>query len=122
MSTVAETVTGGIQEISALLPLLGTEQCEEHTGSALGKGFCYTCVTPVSIFGSLGIVRAGFNIFLAGIAIPSWGILGAERLADGGFRPKGDVAPLIAMDPQIPRRFLAESRLEKLLEAEHIEN
>lgn len=121
-SSVTSTVTGGIQEISALLPLLGTDQCEEHTGSALGKGYLYSGVTPISIFGSLGIIKAGFNILAAGIVIPSRQFLGAQQLADGGFRPTGEVARLIAFDPKNPRRFLAESNLEHILEQEHIEN
>jgi hypothetical protein len=116
------TVTNGIQEISALLPLLGTEQCEEHTGSALGKGYLYTGITTISIFGSLGIVKAGFNVLFAAIIVRSWKFLGAQRLADGGFRPKGTAAQLIALDPQNPHRFLAESNLEKILEDAHIDN
>ncbi|KAF9004017.1 hypothetical protein BDQ17DRAFT_1206761, partial [Cyathus striatus] len=115
-------VAGGIQEVSALLPLLGTEQCEEHTGSALCGGFCYVSITPISVFGSLGIVKSGFNVLVASISLQSLRFLGAEKLADGGFKPKGDVAPMIALDPKNPHRFLAESRLEKLLEDEHIEN
>jgi hypothetical protein len=29
------TIAGGIQNIAGLLPLLGTQQCEEHIASAL---------------------------------------------------------------------------------------
>ncbi|KAF9470983.1 hypothetical protein BDN70DRAFT_979480, partial [Pholiota conissans] len=115
-SSIASTVTAGIQDISALLPLLGTDQCKEHTGSALGRGYLYTSLTPISIFGSLGIVKAGFNVFVAAIIVPSWKLLGAKLLTNGGFRPKGEVAQLIALDPQSPGRFLAESNLEKILE------
>ena len=49
------TFTGGIQNIAGFLPLLGTQQCEEHIGSALTKGYLYASATPMSIFGSLGI-------------------------------------------------------------------
>ncbi|KAF9000865.1 hypothetical protein BDQ17DRAFT_1211986, partial [Cyathus striatus] len=119
---LGQTVIDGIQEISAILPLLGTEQCEEHSGSALRGGFCYVGITPVSIFGSLGVVKTGINVLVSSIVIPKWHFLGAERLANGGFRPIGDVAPMIAMDPQFSERFLAESQLEKLLEDEHIDN
>ncbi|KAF9000873.1 hypothetical protein BDQ17DRAFT_1222952, partial [Cyathus striatus] len=121
-SGIGQTVVDGIQEISAILPLLGTEQCETHSGSALSGGFCYVGITPISIFGSLGIVKTGFNILIASIVVPTLGFLGAKRLADGGFQPTGDVAPMVAMDRKCPDRFLAESQLEKLLEEEHIEN
>ncbi len=116
------TVTGGIQDISALLPLLGTEQCEKHVGSALDRGFLYSSITPISIFGSLGIVRAAFNILIASLRIPQFRALGATKLHDGGFTPNGIVAPMIALDPAHPQRFLAETRLEAMLAGEHIEN
>lgn len=121
-SNFSGTITGGIQDISALLPLLGTEQCEKHVGSSLDRGFLYSSVTPISIFGSLGIVRAAFNILVASLSIPQYRLLGAKKLSDGGFTPNGIVAPVIAMDPAHPQRFLAESRLESMLADEHIEN
>ncbi|KAF5321009.1 hypothetical protein D9619_000537 [Psilocybe cf. subviscida] len=116
------TITGGIQDISALLPLLGTEQCEKHVGSALDRGFLYSSVTPISIFGSLGIVRAAFNILIASLNIQRYRFLGATKLSDGGFTPNGIVAPMIALDPKHPKRFLVETRLEAMLTEEHIEN
>ena len=36
--SVGATLTGGIQDVSAL-PLLGTEQCEDHASSTLTKGY-----------------------------------------------------------------------------------
>lgn len=118
----SQTVVGGIQDVSALLPLLGTEQCEKHVGSALDRGFLYSAVTPISIFGSLGIVRASFNILVANFNIQRYRFLGAKKLDDGGFNPTGVVAPMIALDPKHSKRFLAESRLEAMLADEHIEN
>lgn len=120
--TFSGTVVGGIQDVSALLPLLGTEQCEKHVGSALDRGFLYSSITPISIFGSLGIVRAAFNILIASLSIQHYRFLGAKKLNDGGFGPSGEVAPMIALDPRHPKRFLAESRLEAMLDDEHIEN
>ncbi|KJA18116.1 hypothetical protein HYPSUDRAFT_205614 [Hypholoma sublateritium FD-334 SS-4] len=120
-SSFSGIITGGIQDISALLPLLGTEQCEKHVGSALDRGFLYSSVTPISIFGSIGIVRAAFNILIASIDIRRYRFLGAQKLSDGGFNASGVVAPMIALDPRYPKRFLAESRLETMLTDEHIE-
>ncbi|KAH9487358.1 hypothetical protein JR316_0001432 [Psilocybe cubensis] len=122
MSSVGNTIVGGIQDISALLPLLGTEQCEEHVGSALYRGFLYVCISPISIFGSLGIAKAGFNVVLASFNIQRLEFLGAKKLDDGGFTPKGAVAPMIGLDPLHQNRFLAESRLEVMLRDENIEN
>jgi hypothetical protein len=59
--TFGQTVSGGIQDISAVLSLLGTQQCELHVGSALrggGRGgYLYAAITPISIFGSLGVAK-----------------------------------------------------------------
>ncbi|KAF9004044.1 hypothetical protein BDQ17DRAFT_1241860, partial [Cyathus striatus] len=122
MSSIAQTLTNGIQEISAILPLLGTEQCEEQVGLALNNGFLYVAITPVSLFGSLGIVKAGFNTLLASIAISKYRILGAKVLDYMGFHPKGEVSQSIAIDSHQRGRFLAESQLEKLIQDEHIDD
>ncbi|KAF5343857.1 hypothetical protein D9758_015897 [Tetrapyrgos nigripes] len=99
------TITSGVQEISALLPLLGTEQCEEHVSSGLTRGYFYVAATPLSIFGSLGLARAAFKTLVASIYIPSWNFHGARILADAGFWGVGDNLPLILLDK--------EKRLEK---------
>src|ERR1700726_1786089 len=90
-TTVAGTLTSGIQDISALLPLLGTEQCEEHVSSALTNGSLYAAASPMSLFGSLGLARAGFKTFLAGInfSIGKWHFNGAQTLSNMGFQPQG---------------------------------
>jgi len=66
------TITGGIQNIAGLLPLLGTQQCEEQIGSALTKGYLYAAATPMSIFGSLGVARAGFETLIACLQRTTW--------------------------------------------------
>ncbi|KAF5321584.1 hypothetical protein D9619_000360 [Psilocybe cf. subviscida] len=121
-TTFGGTITGGIQDISALLPLLGTDQCEQHVGSALDRGYLYSSVTPISVFGSLGIVRASFNILVASFNVQRFQFLGAMALSDGGFIPSGTVAPIIAIDRGHPKRFVAETRLEAMLADEHIDN
>ena len=66
---IGSTLTGGIQDISAILPLLGTEQCSDQVSSALTRGYLYAAATPMSIFGSLGVVSAGFKTLVACISI-----------------------------------------------------
>lgn len=121
-ASIGGTITTGIQDISALLPLLGTEQCEQHIGSALADGFLYAAATPLSIFGSLGMARAGFKALVASISIPTWRIVGAEKLLHAGFTPTGKNLSLIMMDPDHTERHLAETRLDVLLEELHIED
>src|SRR3979411_3386761 len=77
-TTIAGTLTGGIQDIAALLPLLGTEQCEDHVSSALTKGYLYAAASPMSLFGSLGLARAGLKTFLTCVSIPRWSMVRAR--------------------------------------------
>ncbi len=93
IGAIGATVTNGIQDISALLPLLGTEQCETHVGSALSEGWLYVAATPLSIFGSLGIARAGFKALLAGSPLR-----GSKFLRNSGFKPSGTNLSLIMLD------------------------
>ena len=127
---VGRTLTGGIQDIAALLPLLGTDQCEKHVGSALDGGFLYAAAAPLSLFGSLGIVKIGISVLISSISIPKFSIsfrkfsinfsqdrwLGARTLDNAGFKPVGTVAPLIAMDGT---RYMAETRVMEILEEKH---
>ena len=132
VASFSGTLTNGIQEVSALLPIIGTEQCEKHIGSALEGGYIYAAATPLSIFGSLGIVKNGISILVASISIPKpstrhgfllhdrlnqrW--LGARVLANAGFAPVGTVAPLIGI---VKKRYKAETRLIEILEEKRID-
>jgi hypothetical protein len=62
---IGSTLTGGIQDVAAILPLLGTEQCSVQVSSALTRGYLYAAASPMSIFGSLGVVTAGFKTLIA---------------------------------------------------------
>src|ERR1700761_7797308 len=106
MASFGITVSSGIQDISAILSLFGTEQCEFHVGSALrgggGGGYLYAAVTPLSIFGSLGAAKAAFTIML--LSLP----LGAKKLKHMGFEPKGDVVAAVMLDTNSDR-YIAET-------------
>ncbi|KAG7096398.1 hypothetical protein E1B28_003841 [Marasmius oreades] len=110
------TLSGGIQDVSALLPLLGTEQCERHVGSALDKGFLYAAATPLSIFGSLGIVKTAFATVLATTTYP---FRGANWLADAGFASTGTVSSLVTIQNGTVE-YGAENCLRQLLDDQHI--
>ncbi|KAJ7349019.1 hypothetical protein DFH08DRAFT_133764 [Mycena albidolilacea] len=53
------------------LPILGTDQCEKHSTKGLERGYFYVAATPMSIFGSLGILKAGL-ITLVLATTASW--------------------------------------------------
>ena len=62
---IGTTITGGIQDIAAILPLLGTEQCSVQVSTALARDYLYAAATPMLIFGSLGVVIAIFKTLIA---------------------------------------------------------
>jgi hypothetical protein len=93
-ATTGTSLVSGIQDISAFLPVIGTEQCERHVGEALEGGFFYAAAAPLSIFGCLGIVKASAAILVASIS-PRF----AQMLADTGFQLQGSVASLVGSKP-----------------------
>ncbi|KAF8799326.1 hypothetical protein BYT27DRAFT_7005807, partial [Phlegmacium glaucopus] len=119
---IGSTLTGGIQDIAALLPLLGTEQCEIHVSSALTRGYLYAAATPMSIFGSLGMVRAGFKTLVACFSFGD--IEGAKILGNMGFEPQGENLSLIMVDTSKggnQGRYIIETRMDELIEKLNID-
>jgi hypothetical protein len=76
----------------------------------------------MSLFGSLGLARAGLKTFLASLSIPSLNIAGARTLSNMGFKSHGTNLPLIMIDRNDKDgRYLVETRLDKLVEELHID-
>ncbi|KAK1227986.1 hypothetical protein PQX77_008988 [Marasmius sp. AFHP31] len=113
-----DTLSGGIQEVSALLPLLGTEQCERHVGTALDKGYLFAAAAPLSIFGSLGIVKTAFATLLAITTKPFYG---GRWLDNAGFDTKGSVSSMVTIEKDT-KQYGAEVRLQRLLKERHIDD
>ncbi|ESK94280.1 hypothetical protein Moror_8265 [Moniliophthora roreri MCA 2997] len=116
-ASFGDVLSSGIQDVAALLPLLGTAQCERHVGSALEKGYLYAAAASLSLFGSLGIVRAAFATLLATIAYPFYG---GKWLDDAGFATPGSVSSMVSIDKDTGL-YGAELKLQKLLEEQHID-
>ncbi|KAJ7922641.1 hypothetical protein B0H13DRAFT_1982751 [Mycena leptocephala] len=107
--------TSGIQDVSGFLPLLGTEQCEEHVSAALDRGFFYAAGAPMSIFGSLGIVKAGFIAFWISLDISPW-FHGPRQLRNAGFYPKGSVMGKLAYAlDRADSIYVAEAQMRPIL-------
>jgi hypothetical protein len=117
-SSFTGTITSGIQDISALLPLVGTEQCEYHIGSALDGGYMYAAVAPLSIFGSLGVVQAGLYVLL------SESISGSLLYKNAGFEPKGRLAEGLDLigTPGKDGQYYVEEKLQGLLDDQHLDD
>jgi hypothetical protein len=100
-SSPGTSLVSGIQDISAFLPVIGTEQCERHVGEVLGGGFLYAAATPLSLFRSLGIVKAGTAILGASVSART-----TQLLADAGFNLEGSVTAMMgtARSQRGPRR------------------
>ncbi|KAJ6569077.1 hypothetical protein B0H19DRAFT_1024272, partial [Mycena capillaripes] len=118
MSSFVSTFASGIQDISAILSLFGTEECQLHVESALRGGnrggYLYAAITPLSIFGSLGPAKAAFGIMAASLPRS-----GAKRLQDMAFEAKGDVLAMVMLEEE---RYVAEIRLLDLLKKYHVHN
>jgi hypothetical protein len=89
-SSPGASLVSGIQDISAFLPVIGTEQRERHVGEALDGGFLYAAATPLSLFGSLGIVESGTAILCASVSART-----ARLLAAAGFNLEGSVSAMM---------------------------
>ena len=127
MSTVGgaigTTLTSGIQDIAAFLPLLGTERCAIHVGSALTKGYLYASSAPMSIFGSLGVVSTGFKTFLACFSCGNFE--GAKILGNMGFEPEGENLSLIMVEggtEESEARYVIENRIDDLIKELNIDD
>jgi hypothetical protein len=119
---IGSTLTGGIQDIAAILPLLGTEQCSVQVSSALTRGYLYAAAAPMSIFGSLGVVSAGFKTFVACISFG--GIEGAKILGNMGFKPQGENLSLIMVEAGKGKntgRYIIETRMDELIKELNID-
>ena len=119
---IGSTLTGGLQDIAAIIPLLGTDQCTEQVSSALTRGYLYAAATPMSIFGSLGVVIAGFKTLIACISFG--GIEGAKILGNMGFEPQGENLSLIMVESGKGKdsgRYIIETRIEELIKELNID-
>ena len=119
---IGSTLTGGIQDIAAFLPLLGTEQCAIHVTSALTRGYLYAASAPMSIFGSLGVVSAGFRTLVACFAFRD--IEGAKILANMGFEPQGENLSLIMIEGgkgENKGRYVIENRMDSMIDELNID-
>ena len=114
---IGTTITSGIQDIAAILPLLGTEQCSVQVSSALTRGYLYAAATPMSIFGSLGVVIAGFKTLIACFSFGN--IEGAKILGNMGFEPQGENLSLIMVEAGKGKknagRYIIETRMDELI-------
>ena len=113
---ISTLITGGLQDIPAILPLLGTEQCSKQISSALTRGYLCAASTPMSIFGTFGVISAGFETFFACISFGDIG--GAEILGDMRFEPEGENPSLIMVETGKGKnagRYIIETRMDELI-------
>ena len=122
---IGSTLKGGIQDIAAILPLLGTEHCSVQVSSALTRGYLYAASAPMSIFGSLGVVSAGFKTLVACFSFRD--IEGAKILGNMGFEPQGENLSLIMVEPgkvgkgKNSECYIIESRMDELIKELNID-
>ncbi|KAJ7105827.1 hypothetical protein C8R44DRAFT_554295, partial [Mycena epipterygia] len=108
-------VVNGIQDVSAFLPLLGTDQCERHVSQGLERGFWYVAGTPLSIFGSLGIIKAGLATLVISIDSDFRFCRGPRLLHNAGFSPTGILKQLTYAFDTDDSIYVAEQKIRSLL-------
>ncbi|KAJ7310104.1 hypothetical protein DFH08DRAFT_718969 [Mycena albidolilacea] len=86
MTALGSVVVNGIQDVVAFSPILGTDQCERHSTQGLARVFWYVVGTPLSIFGSLGIIKAALFTLVISIDTPRF--RGPQLLQNAGFAPE----------------------------------
>ena len=117
---ISSTITSGIQDIAAILSLLGTGD----VGSSLTKGYLFAASAPMSIFGTLGLLSVGFKTFL--VCFSFRGIEGAKIFGSMGFGPQveGENLSLIMVDTskgENTGRFVIEDRIDALIDGFNID-
>jgi hypothetical protein len=97
-TTYGEALSSGIQDISAVATLFGTEACAAHLLSSISKGYIYASVSMLSMFGSLAAVKASAYL-----------ILPAEWLKNAGMTDCGaDLETMGWGDSAWPTNILAD--------------
>jgi len=112
-SLISTFITSGIQ-ILYLIPFLQTKDCEVHLGNVLTRGYLFSAVAPLSIFGSLGTLRQGFILWLLTAASTEERRSFLRKLLPVGFEPKGDVSTLLTIKAGT-KQYVAETRLTRII-------
>ncbi|RXW25377.1 hypothetical protein EST38_g464 [Candolleomyces aberdarensis] len=113
-------VASGIQDVAAFLPLFGTGQCERLVTSALERGLLHAAATPMSIFGSLGIAKAGF-VVLWGSTDFRW-FPGPSLLRNAGITPSGIGELLVHVAEDYRHLYAVEDKLRCRLAKKRIQS
>ncbi|KAJ7115192.1 hypothetical protein C8R44DRAFT_552365, partial [Mycena epipterygia] len=120
--TAGTSLVSGIQDISAFLPHLGTDQCEKHVGEAPKGGYLYAAASPLSLFGCLGIVKASATILCASFSLKL-----AQMFADAGFNLEGSTAAMTGASSEKEKdsnqkdvQYIAGQKLLELIQEQHI--
>ena len=111
---IGSTLTGGIQDIAAILPLLGTEQCSDQV-SSLRSGYTYVDLWK-SQDGQCGTLAACFSFR---------GIEGAKILGNMGFEPQGENLSLVMVEAGKGKnagRYIIETRMDNLIKELNIDS
>ncbi|TEB37218.1 hypothetical protein FA13DRAFT_892108 [Coprinellus micaceus] len=110
---IVRITSGGIQNLAALIPLLTTVLCEKHVTKALKGGLLYAAVAPMTVFGSLGIAKAGVIALCATIDYRFFH--GPALLKNAGFPPRGIGKLFLHVKHNKHHLYKAEDKLRIIL-------
>jgi hypothetical protein len=83
-TTLLSVWAGGIQDISVVATVLGTELCENHLDNILEGGYLYGSIVSISMFGILSVTKWGIK-----------NVLGKENCEKMKLEASGDVMQFI---------------------------
>ncbi|KAJ2955900.1 hypothetical protein NQZ79_g8185 [Umbelopsis isabellina] len=97
-------LTSGIQDISAVAALLGTEACAQHVADGLVDGYLYPAASGLSMFGSLGLVKAAASY-----------IISSDWLKNMGMEPIGTLHRAVGWTgpSTLERKLISDEAAEK---------
>ncbi|CAO3703496.1 unnamed protein product [Rhizopus stolonifer] len=58
------TLADGIQDVAAIVGILGTEMCDDNAGMALQKGYMFPAACATSMFGILGLAKSLLKLYV----------------------------------------------------------
>src|SRR5258708_7407735 len=79
-TSYGQVLSTGIQDISAIAALFGTDMCADHLLNVVNRGYLYGAVTAISMFGSLGSVKAALYVVLPSRWLHNIGMINAGPL------------------------------------------
>ncbi|KAH8550986.1 hypothetical protein BGW37DRAFT_539251 [Umbelopsis sp. PMI_123] len=99
--------SNGIQDISAIAALFGTELCSDHLLNALSSGYLYSAVSGISMFGSLGLIKATIQVVVPQDLLNRIGMKCSNKVLSYGSNGQPSVIQLVMDTFVMPQSYIS---------------